>query len=73
MSLSEVEFGRLQAEVEALRRDMDSIARNTEAMAAQVAELVAVTNKGKGAFWALVTFSGGVGAMVATGIKRLFG
>lgn len=72
MPLSDLDLGRLQAEVEALRREVDGIVRTTDHISEQLTELTALTNKGKGAFWALVTFSGGVGAMVATGIKRLF-
>lgn len=46
-----VEFGRMQAELQALRRDYEAQGKTIEKMARQVEELLAMANQGKGGLW----------------------
>lgn len=46
------EFGKLEAEVAALRRDYESQQHTIRHIAAQVDSLVAMANRSRGALWA---------------------
>ena len=56
--ISERDFGRLEAEVQALKAELDDIKTD-------VKELLALANKSKGGFWMGMTIASSVGAAVA--------
>ncbi len=61
-----VEFGKVVASIENIERRLDAIEP-------QIADMIAMKNKGKGYVAALITFSGISGAAFAEGVRRIFG
>lgn len=64
----------MQAELVALRRDYDKQSEMIARMSGQLDELVALANRGRGAFWMTLTVGGLVGGLIASmgDIFRLF-
>lgn len=60
-----VEFGAVKAEVAMLRREQAE-------MRADIRELVALANRGKGAYWAGMFVASGIGAVVGIILKAVF-
>lgn len=63
--ISERDFGRLEAEVQALKSELDDIK-------ADVKELLALANKSKGGFWMGMTIASAVGGIVTFFVDRMF-
>lgn len=63
--ISERDFGRLEAEVKALKSELDDIK-------ADVKSLLALANKSKGGFWMGMTIASGVGGLVTFFVDRIF-
>lgn len=66
------EFGYLRAEVKGLREAQEAQGRTIETMAAQLAGLVAKSERATGALWAAVTLSGGAGALISWLVERIW-
>ena len=62
--ISERDFGRLEAEVQALKAELDDIKTD-------VKELLALANKSKGGFWMGMTIASGVGGFITFFIDRV--
>lgn len=62
--ISERDFGRLEAEVQALKAELDDIK-------ADVKSLLALANKSKGGFWMGMTIASAVGGFVTFFIDRI--
>jgi len=63
--ISERDFGRLEAEVQSLKAELDDIK-------ADVKCLLALANKSKGGFWMGMTIASGVGGVVTFFVDRIF-
>lgn len=63
--ISERDFGRLEAEVQSLKTELDDIK-------ADVKCLLALANKSKGGFWMGMTIASGVGGVVTFFVDRMF-
>lgn len=63
--ISERDFGRLEAEVQALKSEIDDIK-------ADVKCLLALANKSKGGFWMGMTIASGIGGLVTFFADRMF-
>lgn len=63
--ISERDFGRLEAEVQALKSELDDIKTD-------VKELLALANKSKGGFWMGMTIASAVGGIVTFFVDRIF-
>ena len=63
--ISERDFGRLEAEVQALKSELDDIKND-------VKELLALANKSKGGFWMGMTIASAVGGIVTFFVDRMF-
>lgn len=63
--ISERDFGRLEAEVQSLKSELDDIK-------ADVKCLLALANKSKGGFWMGMTIASGVGGVVTFFFDRMF-
>ena len=63
--ISERDFGRLEAEVQALKAEIDDIK-------ADVKCLLALANKSKGGFWMGMTIASAIGGFVTFFIDKLF-
>lgn len=63
--ISERDFGRLEAEVQALQRELNSIQ-------ADVKCLLELANKSKGGFWMGMTIASIVGGIVTFFVDRMF-
>ena len=62
------QFGRLEAEVAALRRELENHQRTVRHISSQVDNLVAMANRSRGAIWAgmsMATLFGGVLTWIA--------
>ena len=62
--ISERDFGRLEAEVQALKAELDDIKTD-------VKELLALANKSKGGFWMGMTIASAVGGVVTFFVDRI--
>ena len=62
--ISERDFGRLEAEVQALKAEIDDIK-------ADVKSLLALANKSKGGFWMGMTIASAVGGVVTFFVDRV--
>jgi hypothetical protein len=62
--ISERDFGRLEAEVQSLKDELDGIK-------ADVKELLALANKSKGGFWMGMTIASAVGGIVTFFVDRM--
>ena len=62
--ISERDFGRLEAEVQALKTELDDIKQD-------VKELLALANKSKGGFWMGMTIASIVGGCVTFFVDRI--
>jgi len=62
--ISERDFGRLEAEVQALKTELDDIKQD-------VKSLLALANKSKGGFWMGMTIASAVGGIVTFFIDRM--
>ena len=62
--ISERDFGRLEAEVRALKDELDGVK-------ADVKELLALANKSKGGFWMGMTIASIVGGCVTFFVDRI--
>mgnify|MGYP006273177613 CR=1 FL=1 len=62
--ISERDFGRLEAEVQALKAEIDDIK-------ADVKCLLALANKSKGGFWMGMTIASAVGGVVTFFVDRI--
>ena len=62
--ISERDFGRLEAEVQALKAEIDDIK-------ADVKCLLALANKSKGGFWIGMTIASAVGGVVTFFVDRI--
>ena len=62
--ISERDFGRLEAEVQALKEELDGIKSD-------VKELLALANKSKGGFWMGMTIASAVGGVVTFFVDRI--
>lgn len=58
MDMDQLQFGKLQAEVEQLKLDMNTLKYD-------VKELLALANKSKGGFWMGMTIASGIGGFVS--------
>ncbi len=58
MDMDQLQFGKLQAEVEQLKADMNTLKDD-------VKELLALANKSKGGFWMGMTIASGIGGFVS--------
>lgn len=58
------DFGRLESEVAALRRDFEDRGRIIDRMAQQLDELTTLANKGRGGFWAGMLFVSFISSVV---------
>ena len=58
MDMDQLQFGKLQAEVEQLKADMTTLKND-------VKELLALANKSKGGFWMGMTIASGIGGLVS--------
>lgn len=58
MDMDQLQFGKLQAEVEQLKTDMATLKND-------VKELLALANKSKGGFWMGMTIASGIGGFVS--------
>lgn len=58
MDMDQLQFGKLQAEVEQLKADMSTLKSD-------VKELLALANKSKGGFWMGMTIASGIGGFVS--------
>jgi hypothetical protein len=63
--ISERDFGRLEAEVQGLKSELDDIK-------ADVKSLLALANKSKGGFWMGMTIASAIGGFVTFFIDRIF-
>jgi len=59
------EFGRLEAQVEALQNEVHSLSRDVKC-------LLELANKSKGGFWMGMTIASGVGGLITFFIDRFF-
>jgi hypothetical protein len=59
------EFGRLEAQVEALQNEVHSLSKDVKC-------LLELANKSKGGFWMGMTIASGVGGVVTFFIDRFF-
>lgn len=62
--ISERDFGRLEAEVKALKEELDGIKND-------VKELLALANKSKGGFWMGMTIASIVGGVITFFFDRM--
>lgn len=63
--ISERDFGRLEAEVQALKSELDDIKTD-------VKELLALANKSKGGFWIGMTIASIAGGVITFFVDRIF-
>jgi hypothetical protein len=63
--ISERDFGRLEAEVQALKSELDDIKTD-------VKELLALANKSKGGFWMGMTIASIAGGVITFFVDRIF-
>ena len=63
--ISERDFGRLEAEVQSLKAELDDIKTDVKC-------LLALANKSKGGFWMGMTIASGVGGVVTFFVDRMF-
>ena len=63
--ISERDFGRLEAEVRALKDELDGVKSD-------VKELLALANKSKGGFWMGMTIASILGGVVTFFVDRMF-
>ena len=63
--ISERDFGRLEAEVQSLKAELDDIKTDVKC-------LLALANKSKGGFWMGMTIASGVGGVVTFFVDRIF-
>lgn len=63
--ISERDFGRLEAEVQALKSELDDIKND-------VKELLALANKSKGGFWMGMTIASILGGVITFFVDRMF-
>lgn len=72
--ITDRDFGRLEAEVEALRdelrehkeesrRAIQAAREQIEGQTRKIDQLLEMANKGRGAWWAALTFASGIGAI----------
>lgn len=59
------EFGRLEAQVEALQTEVHSLSKDVKC-------LLELANKSKGGFWMGMTIASGVGGLVTFFVDRVF-
>ncbi len=59
------EFGRLEAQVEALQNEVHTLSKD-------VKSLLELANKSKGGFWMGMTIASGVGALITFFVDRVF-
>ena len=59
------EFGRLEAQVEALQSEVHSLSKDVKC-------LLELANKSKGGFWMGMTIASGIGGVVTFFIDRVF-
>jgi DNA anti-recombination protein RmuC len=59
------EFGRLEAQVEALQNEVHSLSKDVKC-------LLELANKSKGGFWMGMTIASGVGGLVTFFVDRVF-
>lgn len=62
--ISERDFGRLEAEVQALKTELDDIKKD-------VKSLLALANKSKGGFWMGMTIASIIGGFVTFFVDRI--
>jgi hypothetical protein len=63
--ISERDFGRLEAEVQGLKTELDDIKKDVKC-------LLALANKSKGGFWMGMTIASGVGGFITFFVDRIF-
>lgn len=63
--ISERDFGRLEAEVQSLKAELDDIKTDVKC-------LLALANKSKGGFWMGMTIASGVGGVITFFVDRMF-
>lgn len=67
MEVSAREFGKLEATVQSLREELTEHKEESRAaltaQSVKIDELLALANKGKGAWWAGLTIASGIGAL----------
>jgi hypothetical protein len=63
--ISERDFGRLEAEVQSLKAELDDIKTDVKC-------LLALANKSKGGFWVGMMIASGVGAIITFFVDRMF-
>lgn len=63
--ISERDFGRLEAEVQSLKAELDDIKTDVKC-------LLALANKSKGGFWMGMTIASGVGGFITFFFDRMF-
>lgn len=59
------EFGRLEAQVEALQNEVHSLSKDVKC-------LLELANKSKGGFWMGMTIASGVGGVITFFVDRMF-
>lgn len=59
------EFGRLEAQVEALQTEVHSLSKDVKC-------LLELANKSKGGFWMGMTIASGVGGVITFFVDRIF-
>lgn len=76
MEIDPREFGKLEAEVEALRQELAEHKRESKEAQAKTQEkldeLIALANQGRGAYWAGMLLASGIGAGAVALIKHFF-
>ncbi len=67
------EFGRLEEKVEAQGREIGEVKDGMRDMTTKLDELLALANKGKGGFWAGMTFVSMAGTAAGWVLHNVFG
>ena len=67
-----IQFGRLEAEVAALRRDAERHAKTMEHMATQIDALVSLADRSKGGLWVILGLASVIGGITTFIAERLW-
>jgi hypothetical protein len=67
------DFGRLEAQVDALDSKFDTLSSKIDTLTAKLEELQHLAERGKGAYWGALGLASTVGAVVAWAVKTFSG
>lgn len=59
------EFGAMRARLDAMEKEQSEIRDQVKAMSADIKELLALANQGKGSLWMFLTLAGVLGAVLS--------